>query len=125
MSDLDKALEAYLKDENQQDAYYAMILETSFYVPLHVDENDTAESVKEGVRPLILTAEEKHYMMLFDSEERLKEWGKGDVPFAILTGKLAAEISSAPLHWAMNVGSKLAKEFLPEEIAFLKTFAGV
>jgi hypothetical protein len=29
-------------------------------------------------------------------------------------------MSAAPLHWAMNVGTEFSKEFLPEEIAWLR-----
>lgn len=122
MSKLDQALEAYLKDETQQNAYYEMILDTDFYVPVQTDENETSVQQQESVKPLILESENKYYMMLFDSEERLKEWAKEPVRFAIITGQLAAEISSSTLHWAMNVGSTLAKEFVPDEIAYLKTF---
>jgi len=123
MSKLDQALEAYLKDETQQDAYYAMVLDTDFYVPLQIDENETSVQSQESVQPLILESEGKYYVMLFDSEERLKEWAKKSVRFAIITGQLAADISTPNLHWAMNVGSAFAKEFVPEEIAHLKTFA--
>lgn len=122
MSKLDQALEAYLKDETQQNAYYEMILNTDFYIPVQTDENETSVQQQESVKPLILESENKYYMMLFDSEERLKEWAKGPVRFAIITGQLAADISSPTLHWAMNVGSTFAKEFVPDEIAYLKTF---
>lgn len=122
MSKLDQALEAYIKDETQQNAYYEMILDTDFYVPLQTDENETSVQQQESVKPLILESENKYYMMLFDSEERLKEWTKEPVRFAIITGQLAADISSPTLHWAMNVGSTFAKEFVPDEIAYLKTF---
>ena len=122
MSKLDQALEAYLKDETQQDAYYAMVLETDFYVPLQTDENEAVERRQEAVQPLILESEGKYYVMLFDSEERLKEWAKKSVRFAIITGQLAADISTPNLHWAINVGSRFAKEFVPEEITHLKNF---
>lgn len=122
MSKLDLALKAYLKDETQQNVYYEMILDTDFYVPVQTDENETSVQQQESVKPLILESENKYYMMLFDSEERLKEWAKEPVRFAIITGQLAADISSPTLHWAMNVGSTFAKEFVPDEIAYLKTF---
>lgn len=122
MSKLDQALEVYLKDETQQNAYYEMILDTDFYVPVQTDENETSVQQQESVKPLILESEDKYYMMLFDSEERLKEWAKEPVRFAIITGQLAANISTPTLHWAMNVGGAFAKEFVPDEIAYLKTF---
>ena len=100
-----------------------MVLASDFYVPLKSDESQAANGTLESVRPLVLESEGKNYMMLFDSEERLTAWAKEEAPFAVLSGKLAAEISTRDLHWALNIGSGFAKEFVPEEIAYLKAFA--
>lgn len=125
MSELDQALEAYLKDDAQQDAYYALVLANDLYVPLQADGSEATAETLESVRPLILESDAKHYMMLFDSAERLREWGKEELPYAVITGRLAAEISSPALHWAVNIGSGFAKEFVPEEIAYLKELASI
>jgi len=125
MSELDQALEAYLKDDAQQNAYYALVLASDLYVPLQADETEATEKTLESVRPLILESDDKHYMMLFDSAERLTEWAKEEVPYAVITGQLAAQISSPSLHWAINIGSGFAKEFVPEEIEHLKGLASI
>jgi len=123
MSQLDQALEACLNDATLQDEYYRLILDSDFFVPLQSDDGDTPLDARESVRPLIVSAEKKHYMMLFDSEERLNDWAKQPTPFATLSGRLIASITTPALHWAVNIGSTYAKEFVPEEITYLKTLA--
>jgi len=123
MSKLDQALEACLQDATEQDAYYQLVLASDFYVPLQVDENTDSEQDPESVQPLILESEGKPYVMLFDSEERLNEWSSEPVHYAVLAGHLVAELSPPELHWAVNLGSGFAKEFVPEEISYLKELA--
>lgn len=120
MSALDQALEACLQDESLQDAYYETILGTDFFVPLQGDDDENSQEGQESVQPLILASDNKHYMMLFDSEERLNEWAKEPTQYAVITGQLAAEVTPPGLHWAVNIGSGFAKEFVPEEIDYLK-----
>jgi len=124
MSQLDDALKAYIEDENQQEAYYRLFLKTDFYVPL-ANQGTQEEIEKEGgVTPLILESEEKPYMMMFESEERLAAWAKKtDTPHAIFSGAAVAQFSPAGLYWAVNMGSEFAKEFVPEEINWLKQLA--
>ena len=120
MSELDNALEKYIQDENEQGQYYDQILNSDFYIPLNPEGVEGELDQQESVSPLVLNSEDKHYMLLFDSEERLTEWAKKPTEFMILAGYRAAAISTPQLHWAVNVGSGFAKEFLPEEIAWLK-----
>ena len=123
MNPLDEALSGYLQDENQQEPYYRLVLDSELYIPLQQDDSDTPMEQRDSHRPLLLESEGKHYMLLFDSEERLKTWANKDLPFVILTGLGAATISTAGLHWALNVGSKFAKEFVPDEIQHLRALA--
>lgn len=120
MSELDQALEAYVKDEGQQEHYYQLILDSDFYIPLQADDSEIPLDQRESVRPLVLKAEKKHYMLLFDSEKRLNSWAKQPTPYVILAGSRAAIISTPELHWAINLGSGYAKEMVPEEISYLE-----
>lgn len=124
MSQLDQALEAYLQDESGQDAYYRLLLESDFYIPLQEDDAEIPSAEQDSVRPLILSAEGKHYLPLFDSAERLNDWSKQPIHYVILSGKGAALLTTANLHWAINLGSGRAKELVPEEIDHLKNLAG-
>ena len=116
MSALDQALENFIADEAAQNQYYEEVLNTEFYLPL----NDAPDENPENVAPLILEADGKLYMMLFDSEERLTGWAEGEVPYARYMGYQLAELTPEKLHWAINVGSQFSKELVPEEIDWLK-----
>jgi len=121
MSQLDEALKAYLQDEAQQEDYYRLLLASDFYIPLQDEASEVPLEQRTAVRPLILQAEGKHYMALFDSEERLRDWAGQPVPFVILAGFRAAAVTTSQLCWAVNLGSGFAKELLPEEIDHLKS----
>ncbi|PLY11832.1 MAG: hypothetical protein C0624_01305 [Desulfuromonas sp.] len=123
MSQLDQALEACLQDPTKQEDYYRLILNSDFYIPLQEDDSETPMKERDEVLPLIVQNEEKPYLLLFDSEERLNEWAKQPTHFAILTGLAAADLSPPALHWAVNLGGKFVKEFVPDEIAHLKELA--
>ncbi len=123
MTEIDKALEAYIKDDNAQAEFYDLILNGNFYIPTH-DEGaaEGARAIEENdyISPVILEADDKSYMMLFESEERLIAWAKDPVPYVVLPGHVIVEMSTAGLHWALNVGTDHQKEFLPDEIEWLK-----
>jgi peptidyl-prolyl cis-trans isomerase C len=58
--------------------------------------------------------------MLFDTEERLKSWATDDVKWVGVPGYVLAATTMPPLHWALNVGTEHSKQFLPDEIAWLR-----
>jgi len=120
MTALDEALQKYLQDDDYQSDYYGRVLNTDFYIPL--DDEDAADVLaeKDSVSPLVVDSEGKSYMMLFDTEEGLSAWAKKPVNYVILAGFKAAEISIPDLYWAVNIGGDYAKEFVPEEIRWLK-----
>jgi len=124
MSVLDEALKAYVDGGAGQDAYYQLLLDSDFYIPLQEDESDTPLDQRQSVQPLVIESEGKYYMLLFDSEERLTAWAKKPMPFVQLAGHRAALVTTPKLHWAVNLGTGFAKELLPEEIDYLKTLAG-
>ena len=96
---------------------------TRFYIPTRDDEaaaGKTAVSADDTFSPLILEAEGKRYMLLFDSEERLGAWAKKAAPYVALPGHALAGATPPGLHWAVNVGTGYAKEFVPEEIGWLR-----
>ena len=123
MTELDQALLKYLQDETQQNAYYDLVLSTDFFIPIDHRGVQDAGTEQEAVSPLVINSNEKHYMLLFDSEERLRNWAQEPIEFMVLTGWRAVLASTPQLHWAINPGSGSGKEFLPEEIAFLQTYA--
>ncbi len=123
MTELDQALEKFIRDDNEHAQYYNLVLNTNFYIPT-VDEEakagKTAVSENDAIPPIFLESDGKHYMMLFDSEERLTAWAKESVSYVAFPGYAVAEMSTPTLHWAVNVGTEFSKEFVPEEISWLK-----
>jgi len=128
MTELDKALATLRQDmENQQflSEYYDLFLNSPLFVPVHDPQNapaGTEQAVAEGHQvPLVLEADGQEYLLMFDTEPRLRDWAGGeDVHFAVVPGHVVAEISEPPLHWALNVGTDHSKQFVPDEIIWLK-----
>ena len=119
MTELDKALEKYIQDENEQAQYYDLVLNTDFYIPI-TEALDSPLEEQENVTPLIVETDGKPYLMLFDSEERLFSWARQEIHYVVIAGFGVAELSTPGLHWAINVGGQFAKELVPDEIGWLK-----
>jgi hypothetical protein len=126
MTELDRALEALrenMDDAKGQSKFYDLFLNSSFYVPtLDPQELDgEAAPLQEGqVLPLIIESEGNDYLMLFDTKERLQAWTSADVKWVDVPGDVLAATTMPPLHWAMNVGTDFSKQFLPDEISWLR-----
>jgi hypothetical protein len=124
MTELDKALATFQQNEEEggRTQFYDLFLNSTFFVPTHEDQSQGAagETPQGHVVPLIIEAGGNDYLMLFDMEERLRNWAQAEVNFIEVPGHVIAAMSTPPLHWALNVGTELSKEFFPEEIAWLR-----
>lgn len=126
MTEMDKALEVFRQDTDNpknQSHFYDLFLNSTFYIPTASEEilDEAAKAAEQGyAMPLIIEADGKDYLMLFDSEERLNNWAQADVRFVTVPGYAIAATTPSSLHWAMNVGTDSSKEFVPDEIAWLK-----
>lgn len=125
MTELDRALEALRQDmgnAKNQSKFYDLFLNATFFVPT-LDEEEAREAGggDDGqVLPLVIESEGNDYLMLFDSEERLHAWAEHKVKSVEVPGHVLAATTQPPLHWALNVGTPHAKQFLPDEIAWLR-----
>lgn len=122
---LDQALQTLRKDmadAKRQSKFYDIFLNTTFCVPtFDPQELDKEITVEEGqALPLIMESEGNDYLMLFDTEERLKSWAGSEAAWVGVPGFVLAATTMPPLHWAMNVGTEYSKQFLPDEIAWLR-----
>jgi hypothetical protein len=125
MTELDQALEALRAnpdDHKAQSGFYDLFLNSTFIVPITDEMIDKVDkSGKEKVElPLILVADNIDYLVFFDQQQRLFDWAEKEVPFLQLPGHVLAEMTTAELHWAMNIGTDYNKQFAPDEITWLK-----
>ncbi len=125
MTELDQALEALRADPDDhkaQSGFYDLFLNSSFFIPT-VDEMIETEDKKgkEKVEvPLIIVDNGIDYLVFFDQQQRLNDWAEKEAPSLQLPGHVLAEMTTAELHWAMNIGTDYNKQFAPDEIAWLK-----
>lgn len=123
MTALDQALQKFIQNDEEHSQYYDLFLNSQFHIPTIEDEAEsgkTTVSENDAISPIILEADSKSYLMLFDNEERLTAWAKQSVNFVVLPGYVIAEMTTPELHWAVNVGTDYSKEFVPDEIAWLQ-----
>lgn len=126
MTDLDQALvilRSNMRDPMSQSNYFNLFLNSTFFVPT-LDEKGMIEAgagdAKGEVLPLVLESEGNDYLMLFDSTERLHAWAQAEVESVEVPGHVLAATTQPPLHWALNVGTDYSKQFVPDEIAWLR-----
>jgi type III secretion system (T3SS) SseB-like protein len=124
MTELDQALEALRQDMDDakgQSRFYDLFLNAGFYVPTLDEQAQDGVPLQEGqVLPLVIESEGNDYLMLFDTVERLKAWTHADAKWVEVPGHVLAATTMPPLHWALNVGTGYSKQFLPDEIAWLR-----
>lgn len=123
MSKLDQALEKYIEDDSTQAAYYDLILNSKFYLPVQADSDEGGEQeVHEDAEivPLILELDGAPFLPLFDSAQRLNDWAKEPVSYVVLPGDVVADLTPPQLSWALNLGSGFHKQFAPDEIGWIK-----
>lgn len=117
MTKIDQALSACRQDPKAQPLFYDLFLNSLFFIPTIEDANASEDG---GATPLLVEAEGKEYLMLFDTTQRLVEWADEGIKYVALPGHMIAEISLPHLYWAMNYGTEYQRQFEPEETAWLK-----
>lgn len=125
MTELDRALEV-LRDKpanpKAQSGFYDLFLNATFFVPTVTETiaSDAEGTAEKGELPLIVESEGNDYLVFFDQRQRLDDWAQTEAPCIELPGHVLAEMSTAQLYWAMNIGTDHVKQFAPDEIAWLK-----
>ncbi len=123
VTELDQALEILrldMNDAKSQSKYYDLFLNATFFVPTLDDREQGGGGDDDQVLPLVMEVEGEDYLMLFDSEERLNAWSEEQSVSVQVPGHLLAATTLPPLRWALNVGTPYSKQFLPDEIAWLR-----
>lgn len=124
MTRLDTAYAEAMKNEANQSAFYDAFLNSQLYIPTHTDDRESNARGRaeqgESIAPFFVESEGVQYLMLFDSEQRLSAWAQREVGFVVVPGHAVVEMMSPEIHWVLNVGTKFAKTFVPDEIRWLK-----
>ena len=127
MTELDQALKTLRADPDDhkaQSGFYDLFLNSSFFIPTVDEMIDTEDKKgKEKVEvPLVIVDDGIDYLVFFDQQQRLDDWAEKEegVPSLRLPGHVLVEMTTAELHWAMNIGTDYNKQFAPDEIAWLK-----
>ena len=118
MTELDKAIKLGFEDPKKQHLFYDLFLNSIFYIPV-VEEGEEAKN-EEGALPLLVEANDKTYLMLFDTQKKLTGWANKEAKYLPVQGHAIAELSSSKIYWALNYGTELQKFFDPDEIKWLK-----
>lgn len=111
-----------MSNATSQSKFYDLFLNTTFCVPI-LDPSELGDeaTLEEGqVLPLIVEADGNDYLMIFDTPERLTAWTGKETTWIGVPGHVLAATTLPPLHIAMNVGTDYSKQFLPDEIAWLR-----
>jgi len=129
MTPLDKALNI-LKDDPEnienRHHFYSLFLQTSFFIPTFneksgdVTKTEDEKLKPEKAMPLIMESDGSDFMMLFDHEDRVVAWAEEGVQCITLPGYAIIAMTTDQLHLAMNIGTDYSKQFVPEEISWLK-----
>ncbi|MDX2493515.1 MAG: SseB family protein [Desulfuromusa sp.] len=118
MTELDEAIKLGFEDPKKQHLFYDLFLNSIFYIPV-IEEEEEAQN-EEGALPLLVEANDKTYLMLFDTIKKLTDWADGEAKYLPVQGHAITELSSSNIYWALNYGTELQKFFDPEEIVWLK-----
>ncbi|MCF6267565.1 MAG: SseB family protein [Desulfuromusa sp.] len=117
MTELDEAIKLGFEDPKKQHLFYDLFLNSIFYIPVIEEEEGQSE---EGMLPLLVEANDKTYLMLFDTSKKLTDWADKEAKYLPVQGHSITELSASNIYWALNYGTELQKFFDPEEIKWLK-----
>ncbi len=118
MTQLDDAIKLCTEDAKTQSQFYELFLNSLFYIPVLEEEGNPAP--EDGALPLLVEANDKTYLMLFETIGRLTDWANDKAKYLAVTGHGITEMSSANIYWVLNYGTDFQKFFDPEEIKWLK-----
>lgn len=124
MTSLDSALRAARQDPAYQNDFYNLFLNSQLIVPIRessgVGSSPARTKGGESFVPVILQVEGKKYLPVFDTAERLQAWAKREIRFLAIPAHALLESLDSSIHWILNLGTDYFKEFVSDEIKWLK-----
>lgn len=131
VTELDQLIaNAFASQGNQDDAnkVYTAFLRTQLFIPIRKDPDGhvaiASDTDEEPFVPLFAQFEDKIFMLVFDSAERLETWAgdeRGNMAYVQITGSALVRGIGNEVYLGLNIGTTYYKEFVPEEIQRLKT----
>lgn len=112
-----------MKDGVKARQFYGLFLQTDIFIPTHdAPEAEEARQADddEVINPIILENEGDKILLLFDQLERLQNFAHRELGYVVLPGHVILDSMPEGLRWVLNHGTDNAKEFVPEEIDYLK-----
>ena len=123
MSQLDDALVEARRSEPGQAAFYNVFLNSNVYFPTHDhavgDTNPRRTKEGESFRPIMIEHQGKAILPIFDSVERLASWAQREVNYVCMPVHALVQ-SIQGVFFVLNAGTEFAKEFVPEELKWLR-----
>lgn len=126
MTDLDNALAAAQKDQSLADAFYSLFLNTDVLIPTRdtsgMDGGMRRSKEGESFSPIVVESNGVPFLPIFDRMDRLQKWAQGEeITYIQMPAHALIRSTLDPrLHLALNVGTSYFKEFVPDEIAWLR-----
>lgn len=126
LTELDRKLQEANADASKRSDYYHVFLNSKIFIPTYDIPKENKEARAQGgesIKPIIIKADGKKYLMLFDTEKKLSAWAKREVGLFAVTGYVLFDIFKDPsLTWILNYGTEYAKVFSPEEVKEIRDF---
>ena len=127
MTDIDKALYASQHDQAKADAFYNLFLNSDVIIPtysLNETNNTGVRRSEEGesFTPFVIDSDGIPFLPIFDTIERLQAWAEGkEMAYVRMPAHALIRSSLDPkLHLALNVGTPYFKDFVPDELDWLR-----
>lgn len=124
MTPLDTAMAAAKEDAKKQSLFYDAFLKTRLFVPTLDDTSPdpVPRRSQEGetFTPYVVEQNGKMYLPVFDSLERLSSWIQREATYICMPAHALVRCIQSDIHLALNVGTPFWKEFVPEEIQWLR-----
>lgn len=127
MTSLDKALAASQHDQTKADAFYNLFLNSDVFIPTYSLTGTNNIGIRrseegESFTPFVVESDGTPFLPIFDTIERLQAWAEGkEMTYVCMPAHALIRSSLDPkLHIALNVGTSYFKEFVPDELDWLR-----
>jgi hypothetical protein len=120
MTSLDEAFLAAQDDPALVDRFYGLFLATTLFVPIY-DRSDADPDAP--MRPIVIPDGDLQFIPVFDTLDKLVTWAQQEVGYMQMPAHDFLQGLHPNVHLALNPGDELFKEFVPDEIQWLRNWA--